>query len=140
MHIYAVEKINGIQVLNHDAAIHVLNGEIIAQSASFNNNGDSLTGSIADNKPLISLEEAVKTATALYGLERDNFPASNLNSLGTRLFMSTTFNSEMMHKKNGSKSRSMLKQVKLSMLLIMSTMLLTKSSSSQRTSHWKDLK
>ena len=76
-HIYALHKINGVPVLNHDVAIHVLNGEVIAQSASFNNNEDSLVGSVSAAIPFITLEKAVETASAIYSLSRDDFPASN---------------------------------------------------------------
>jgi extracellular elastinolytic metalloproteinase len=74
MHIYATHKINNIAVVNHDAAVHILNGEIIAESASFT--GDSLDSSlISESTSIISLEEAVKIASKEYDLPRDEFPA-----------------------------------------------------------------
>jgi extracellular elastinolytic metalloproteinase len=78
MHIYAVHKINNLAVINHDAAVHVLNGQIIAESASFTNAGDSLD-SIDVNEPIakITLEDAVEIATKQYGISKDDFPASN---------------------------------------------------------------
>jgi extracellular elastinolytic metalloproteinase len=75
-HVYAVHLVDGVEVQNHHAAIHVQNGEIIAQSASFTKDTANLRKRGLPSKPTVSLEEAIAIATKKFGIARDSFPPS----------------------------------------------------------------
>ncbi|KAJ3271318.1 hypothetical protein HDV01_006914, partial [Terramyces sp. JEL0728] len=78
-HLYAVRKINGVKVDNHNANVHVKNGQVLAFSASFSGKNQSLTArSVAATQPKVSLEDAVKVASKQLGAPRDDFPASQV--------------------------------------------------------------
>jgi extracellular elastinolytic metalloproteinase len=74
-HLYAIHTINGVKVDNHNAAIHVKNGQVLSFSTSFVK-ADSLTEPVLDTKPTWSLERAATKAAQLYGAPRDSHPAS----------------------------------------------------------------
>jgi Zn-dependent metalloprotease len=78
LHIYAVEKVNGIAVDNHAAAVHIQNGAVLAFSSSFKSSRTMLKTksiAIAPPSPPMALEEAVKVASAQLGAPQDSFPA-----------------------------------------------------------------
>jgi extracellular elastinolytic metalloproteinase len=77
-HIYAIRKINGISVDNHNANVHIKDGQVLAFSASFGNNDSFAPLNVATPTARVSLERAVKVASAQLGAPRDNFPASQV--------------------------------------------------------------
>ena len=69
VHVYASELVNGIPVDNHNVAVHVKNGVVIAFSSSFTSSQAKLVKrsiSVAPAAPSVSIEEAVKTASEIY--------------------------------------------------------------------------
>jgi extracellular elastinolytic metalloproteinase len=74
-HIYAIRKINGIKVDNHNAAIHVKDGQVLAFSSSFAVVNNFVDFAI-DATPAVSLDEAVTVASQQLGAPKDSFPAS----------------------------------------------------------------
>jgi Zn-dependent metalloprotease len=78
-HIYTSRIVNGVQVDNQHAAVHIFNGQVIAQSASFRKSGNSFVPeNIAPVESVISLDEAVKIASQQLGAPKDDHPASNV--------------------------------------------------------------
>jgi extracellular elastinolytic metalloproteinase len=78
MHIYASEILNGILVDNHNAAIHIKDGNVLSFSSSFTSSQSKLQKrsiNVAEPNPPITLEKAVKIAVAEYSTPRDTFPA-----------------------------------------------------------------
>jgi extracellular elastinolytic metalloproteinase len=74
-HLYAIRTINGVKVDNHNAAIHVKNGQVLSFSSSFVKE-DSLVEPVLDTKPSWTLDRAAAKAAQLYGAPRDSYPAS----------------------------------------------------------------
>ena len=77
-HVYVNQVLDGIQVENHHAAIHITaSGEILAQSNSFSKNTASRLKKPADpSKMIVSLADAEAIASAKFGLPRDDQPAT----------------------------------------------------------------
>ena len=79
-HMYVSEKVNGIVVDNHNAAVHIQNRKVIAFSSSFTSSQTKLQKrsiAIAAANPPISIDEAVEAAVAIYKAPLDN-PQLNL--------------------------------------------------------------
>lgn len=77
MHVYAARLINGVQVDNNNAAIHIKNGQVVAQSASFLKTTKWASG-VPPAKALVGLKEAEDIASKKYGIARDSFPATTV--------------------------------------------------------------
>lgn len=78
LHVYAVEKVNGITVDNHQAAVHIQNGAVLAFSSSFTSSQNKLKKrsiTVAPASPPMSLNEAVKVASSQLGAPQDSHPA-----------------------------------------------------------------
>jgi extracellular elastinolytic metalloproteinase len=76
-HLYFSRLVNGTPVDNEVAAVHIKEGQIVAQSASFKAS-NSFVDNVSEAKVVVSLEEAVKVASKQLGAPRDDFPASNV--------------------------------------------------------------
>ncbi|KAJ3254026.1 hypothetical protein HK103_007565 [Boothiomyces macroporosus] len=75
-HLYAVRKINGVKVDNHNANVHVKNGQVLAFSSSFPNVSQLKPTTVAATQAKVSLEDAVKIAEKQYGVPKDTYPAT----------------------------------------------------------------
>ncbi|KAJ3319247.1 hypothetical protein HDV06_006575 [Boothiomyces sp. JEL0866] len=77
-HIYLIRKINGVKVDNHNAQVHLKDGQPLSFSSSFS--GKSIVrrslAPIPADKPIVSLAQAVQVAEKQYGAPKDDFPAS----------------------------------------------------------------
>ena len=77
-HIYASRKIHGVLVDNQVASIHILNGQVLSLTSSFQNGANFVEPKVAPPAVIVSLDDAVKMATKKLGAPRDNHPASNV--------------------------------------------------------------
>jgi extracellular elastinolytic metalloproteinase len=78
VHVYAVHVVDGVEVQNHNAAAHVQNGEVVAQSASFTKDSSKLRKRGLPTNPSVSLSDAIAVAVKKYGLPRDSVPPSTV--------------------------------------------------------------
>jgi len=79
MHVYAVEKINGVSVDNHNAAIHIQHGQVLSLSSSFAKSSKSKRSiTVAAPVAALSVDEATKIAEKYFGVPRDTFPAKKV--------------------------------------------------------------
>ena len=86
VHIYASEVVNGVVVDNHNCAIHVQNGSVIAYSTSFTSSKANLgtrSTPLSPANPQITLDEAVKTASDIYKAPLDEAYKPKLVYLST---------------------------------------------------------
>ncbi|KAJ3320774.1 hypothetical protein HDV06_005067 [Boothiomyces sp. JEL0866] len=77
-HVYAIRKINGVKVDNHNANVHVKNGQVLSFSASFSNITQLKPTNVAASQAKVTLEEAVQIAEKQYGVPKDTFPATQV--------------------------------------------------------------
>ncbi|KAJ3276015.1 hypothetical protein HDV01_006185 [Terramyces sp. JEL0728] len=77
-HLYAIRKISGVKVDNHNANVHVKDGQVLAFSSSFSNANQFAPLDVAAAQAKVTLEEAVQIAVKQYGVPRDSFPAAKV--------------------------------------------------------------
>jgi Zn-dependent metalloprotease len=75
MHINAQRLINGVAIDNQNAAVHVMNGQVMYISSSIPSVEARRSAPVAAAQAVISLDEAVSLASKELGLPRDDFPA-----------------------------------------------------------------
>jgi Zn-dependent metalloprotease len=76
-HVYVDRLINDTPVANHNAAVHIKNGQVTSFSASFRGAGQSLRApDVKSAEVIVPLEEAVAAAVAQLGVPRDETEAS----------------------------------------------------------------
>jgi extracellular elastinolytic metalloproteinase len=74
LHVYAVHVVDGIEVQNHNAAIHVQNGEVLAESHSFTKDARFMQKRWSSTQQEISLEDAIAIAVKSLGAPKDSLP------------------------------------------------------------------
>ena len=77
-HVYVHQILNGIEVDNHHASIHLTSGgEVLAQSSSFSGSTANRVKKPVDPSSFsVSLKDAEAIASAKFGIPRDDFPAT----------------------------------------------------------------
>jgi extracellular elastinolytic metalloproteinase len=77
LHVFVDRLINGIQVTNQKAAIHVKNEKVVSFSTSIKRiSGGFLQSDVADSTPSISLNDAIDIAEKKFGAKRDRIEPS----------------------------------------------------------------
>jgi hypothetical protein len=74
IHVHFSRNLNGINVTNHNAAVHIFQGEVIAESMSFKPSEYSRF-LVSPTTVKVPLEQSVQAAVAQFGLPRDNTTA-----------------------------------------------------------------
>ena len=70
-HVYLDRLVNGVEVRNQNAAVHIQNGQVTSFSASINVKKNLKAPVVAPVVPVISEQEAIKAAEAALGVPKD---------------------------------------------------------------------